>query len=307
MQGLKVYIVTHQNKYNDGLKRDLMKQFNPFKPTNWQLAHGRSLQLGPKGIVMGILNVTPDSFSDGGKFSDINTAVKRAKLMYRQGAAIIDVGGESTRPGAEKITAKQEQARVLPIIEALSQTSDCLISIDTYRASTAKLAIKAGAHIINDVWGLQKNKNIGPLIAKAKAGCVLMHTGRERVRDSDPLTDQFDFLEKTLNIAKASQIESDQIILDPGFGFAKNTDENIALLANLEALLKLGHHILTGASRKRFIGEITGRAATSRDTATAATTVIARLKGSAIFRVHNVKANIDALAVADAVLSAKLV
>lgn len=288
------------------LSENTMNKRNPFIDTIWHLAHEKSILLGNKSVVMGILNITPDSFSDGGKFSDINTAVRQGKKMYRQGAAIIDIGGESTRPGAAKITAKQEQDRVLPIIEALSKSCDCLISIDTYRASTAKFAIKAGAHIINDVWGLQKDKNLGSVIAKTGAGCVLMHTGRERQRNTNPLKDQFEFLNKTLEIAQAANIQNNQIVLDPGFGFAKNTDENIALLARLDELLKLGHPILTGTSRKRFIGDLTGRSAASRDTATAATSVIARLKGSSIFRVHNVKANVDALAITDAVLQSKL-
>lgn len=283
-----------------------MNNFNPHTVTTWKLAHGRSIQLGYKSVVMGILNVTPDSFSDGGKYSHIETAVRQGKKMYRQGAAIIDIGGESTRPGADKVTAKQEQDRVLPIIEALCDMSDCIISIDTYRASTAKLAIKAGAHIINDVWGLQKDKKLGDVIYKTQAGCVLMHTGRERQRDANAIKDQFDFLNKTLEIAKASKIDENQIVLDPGFGFAKNTDENISLLVNLNELFKLGYPILTGTSRKRFLGDLTGRAATSRDTATAATSVIARLKGSAVFRVHNVKANVDALAITDAVLHSKM-
>lgn len=282
-----------------------MSKYNPFEETTWQLAHGRAIQLGAKSVVMGILNVTPDSFSDGGKYSDVQMAVRQGKKMHRQGAAIIDIGGESTRPGAVKITAKQEQDRVLPIIEALAKSSDCLISIDTYRATTAKLAIKAGAHIINDVWGLQKDNKLGSIINKTKAGCVLMHTGRERQRNNDPLKDQFDFLNATLKIAEIASIQNNQIVLDPGFGFAKNTDENVELLARLDELFKLGYPILTGTSRKRFIGDLTGRTAISRDTATAATSVIARLSGSAIFRVHNVKANVDALAITDAVLKSK--
>ena len=283
-----------------------MNKHNPFNAATWRLAHEKTIQLGSKSVVMGILNVTPDSFSDDGIFSDVELAVRQGKKMYRQGAAIIDIGGESTRPGATKISAKQEQDRVLPIIEALSKSCDCLISIDTYRASTAKAAIKAGAHIINDVWGLQKDKNIGSVIAKTGAGCVLMHTGRERQRNANLIIDQFDFLNRTLEIAQTANIQYNQIVLDPGFGFAKTTKENIALLACLDELQKIGYPILTGTSRKRFIGDVIGRTAASRDTATAATSVIARLSGSSIFRVHNVKANVDALAITDAVLQSKL-
>ncbi|MFK7902363.1 MAG: dihydropteroate synthase, partial [Nitratireductor sp.] len=152
----------------------------PFEPFIWHLAHGRTLTVGPKAVVMGILNVTPDSFSDGGKYDEIDKAIKQAKKMLRQGAQIIDVGGESTRPDAANVSAKEEQKRVLPIIEALSDISECIISIDTYKASTAKLAIKKGAHIVNDVWGLQFDPKMASTINALKAGCVLMHTGRQR-------------------------------------------------------------------------------------------------------------------------------
>jgi len=249
---------------------------------------------------MGILNVTPDSFSDGGKFDQVDAAIRQAEKMVEEGAAIIDIGGESTRPGAETVSEAQEQDRVLPVIEALSDRNDMHLSIDTYRASTAKLAIDAGAHIINDVWGFQKDPGIANVAKEACAGCCAMHTGRERTKEKDVIADQISFLVTSIQIMKRAGIKDENIVLDPGFGFAKDPQENIELLARLEVLHKLGYPLLVGASRKRFIGHFTGRDDKNRDIGTAATSVVARMKGAHIFRVHDVAANADALAIADA-------
>ncbi|PCI05378.1 MAG: dihydropteroate synthase [Hyphomicrobiales bacterium] len=278
--------------------------FNPFKPRDWQLAHGRHITLGPKGILMGILNVTPDSFSDGGKLRNVDVAVFAALQMVEEGAAIVDVGGESTKPGAVPISAEEEQARILPVIEALSEKTDAFISIDTYRAETAKMAIEAGAHIINDVWGFQKEQAIAKVASDTGAGCCLMHSGRERDRDRDVIKDQIDYLSKSLEIAKSAGVKDEAIVLDPGFGFAKEPEENVELLANFERLFELGFPLLTGTSRKRFLGAVTGREVGERDVATAATSVLTRMKGSTVFRVHDIGANKDALAIADAVIAA---
>lgn len=254
---------------------------------------------------MGILNVTPDSFSDGGKFDQVDHAVKQAKKMFRAGARIIDIGGESTRPGAQSITPIEEQRRILPVIEALADYDDMILSVDTWRSKTAEKAIQAGAHIINDVWGFQKDPLIASVASANKAGCVLMHTGRDRIKNVDPIKDQMSFLLKSIKVAKSAGLDKGQIILDPGFGFAKDVTENLMILANLEKLFGLGYHILTGTSRKRFVGEITGKGLARRDLGTAATTVVARMKGSAVFRVHDVAKNMDALQMADAVLNAQ--
>ncbi|MFK5979096.1 MAG: dihydropteroate synthase [Rhizobiaceae bacterium] len=278
--------------------------FNPFKSREWQLAHGRQITLGPKGILMGILNVTPDSFSDGGRLRNVDVAVFAALQMVEEGAAIIDIGGESTKPDAVSVSAKEEQSRVLPVIEALSDKTDALISIDTYRAETAKLAIKAGAHIVNDVWGFQKEPEVAKIVADAGAGCCLMHSGRGRNRGRDVIKDHMDYLSKSLAIAKSAGVDDLSIVLDPGFGFAKDPEENVELLANFERLFEFGFPVLTGTSRKRFLGAVTGRGVGERDIATAASNVITRMKGSAIFRVHDIGANKDALAVADAVIAA---
>ncbi|MBR2692375.1 MAG: dihydropteroate synthase [Aquamicrobium sp.] len=270
----------------------------------WQLAHGRHLDLGEKSVVMGILNVTPDSFSDGGRFDALQLAVEQAGRMVGEGAAIIDVGGESTRPGAAAVTAQQEQQRVLPVIEQLARRGDALISIDTYRAETARLAIEAGAHIVNDVCGLQKDPEIANEVSRARAGVVIMHTGRGREKLTDVIADQRLFLGESLEIARKAGIGDGQIVLDPGFGFNKETaGENLDLMVRFGELAGLGFPLIVGTSRKRFVGTVTGKDASDRAAGTAATSVILRLKGADLFRVHDVAINVDALAMTDAMLA----
>jgi dihydropteroate synthase len=272
--------------------------------TIWHLAHNRTLRLGPKAIIMGILNVTPDSFSDGGQFAQVDAALAQARAMLADGATIIDIGGESTKPNAVAVSALEEQRRVMPLIEALA--SEAIVSIDTYRADTARLAVKAGAHIVNDVWGLQREPDIASVAAEFGAGLCIMHTGRERERLNDAIEDQRHFLRRSLEIAAQAGIADNQIVLDPGFGFAKETvQDNIELMVRMRELLELGFPLLIGTSRKRFLGTVTGREAVDRDVATAATSAILRLAGADIFRVHNVAFNRDALAVSDAMLAMK--
>jgi dihydropteroate synthase len=271
----------------------------------WSLAHGRSLELGAQAQLMGILNVTPDSFSDGGRYVEVDQAVTQALKMAEEGASIIDIGGESTRPGATEIDAREEQARVLPVISALRERSDVLISIDTYRAETARLAVEAGANIVNDVRGLQREPDIADVAAQTGAGIVIMHTGRGREKLPDVIGDQFAFLNVSLAIARQRGIQSDQIVLDPGFGFAKESQENVDLMARFPELLALGHPWLIGTSRKRLLGHLTGRDPENRDAGTAVTSAILRLAGADIFRVHEVGMNRDALAIADAMLASQ--
>jgi dihydropteroate synthase len=270
----------------------------------WQLAHGRSLEFGVEALVMGILNVTPDSFADGGRYVTPESALAQARRMREEGAAIIDVGGESTRPGARPVTAKEEQERILPIIEAVAEAGS-IVSVDTYRAGTARLAVAKGAHIVNDVWGAQREPDIARVAAETGAGLVLMHTGRERQKEPDVIADQFAFLEKSVAIARAAGVAEENIVLDPGFGFAKETAaDNLELMARFEELSTLGFPLAVGTSRKRFVGSVVGRAdADDRDVGTAATSVILRLKGAVLFRVHNVAINVDALRMADAMLA----
>jgi len=273
----------------------------------WQLAHDRNLQLGAKSVIMGILNVTPDSFSDGGLHNDVDKALVVAEKMLDDGATIIDVGGESTRPGAAAVDAETEAARVVPVIRALTEHFGCIISIDTYRASTAQLAVEAGAHIVNDVWGLQKEPEIAKVAKHTGSGLVIMHTSRDRYANPDVIADQFEFLDSSLEIAGRAGIEASRIVLDPGFGFGKDKDEDIALMARMEELQRFDYPLLVGTSRKRFIGAITEQAdPLMRDVGTAATSVAMRLAGASIFRVHNVAFNRDALAVADAILQSRV-
>lgn len=271
----------------------------------WRVGHGREIELGARAVLMAIVNVTPDSFSDGGRYETVDAAVTYALQAVSDGAEIIDIGGESTRPGADVVTPLEEQARVLPVIEALRGKTDALISIDTYRAETTRLAVAAGAHVINDVFGLQKEPEVGRIAADTSAGLCLMHTGRDREKLPDVIGDQFYFLERSLALASAAGVPKDRIVLDPGFGFAKDIQENVELMARFGELRRLGLPLLAGTSRKRFVGAITGREAADRDVGTAATSVLLRLAGASIFRVHDVAINKDALAIADAMLAAR--
>lgn len=274
--------------------------------TIWRVGHGRSLDLSERGAIMAIVNVTPDSFSDGGLHADVEAAVAHALACVEEGAVILDIGGESTRPGAAEVTPDEEMARVVPVISALRQKTDALISIDTYRAATAKAAVEAGAHIINDVHGLQREPEIAAVAAATGAGLCIMHTGRGREKLADPIADQRHFLGLSLDIAARAGVARETIVLDPGFGFAKeSTEENMDLMIRFEELHGFGLPLLAGTSRKRFLGALTGREARDRDAATAATTFALRLKGASVFRVHNVAINRDALVIADAMLSAE--
>jgi dihydropteroate synthase len=270
----------------------------------WQLAHGRQLDLDAAPVLMGIVNVTPDSFSDGGEFVTADAAIARAHEMAREGAQIIDIGGESTRPGAEPITPAEEQRRIMPVVEGLSN-SGLLLSVDTFREETARLALAAGAHIVNDVWGLQREPGIANVAARVGAGLVVMHTGRDRYKLEDVIADQMSFLNRSLSIARSAGVSDMQIVLDPGFGFAKDSHENIELVARFGELTGLGFPLMAGTSRKRFLGSVTGRDARERGPATAATSVLLRLAGASLFRVHDVAMNRDALAVTDAVIASR--
>ncbi|PZM13235.1 dihydropteroate synthase [Rhizobium tubonense] len=271
----------------------------------WQVAHGRSLELGRSSSIMAIVNVTPDSFSDGGRFEAVDAAVAHALACVAEGAQIVDIGGESTKPDADPVSPTEEQGRVLPVIEALRGKTDALLSVDTYRADTARLAIGAGAHIVNDVFGLQREPELAHIAAQTGAGLCIMHTGRDRQKLTDVIDDQVAFLDRSLAIAAAAGVPRDNIVLDPGFGFAKDVEENLELMTRFDALQRFGLPLLAGTSRKRFIGAVTGRDASDRDVGTAATSVILRMQGAAIFRVHNVAFNRDALAVADAILATR--
>ena len=274
-----------------------------YDETFWQVGQDEKLKLAHKALIMGVLNVTPDSFSDGGDFIDPDTALSRAQKMIADGAAIIDVGGESTRPGAAPVSGEEELERILPVISRLVAETNALISVDTYRARTASQAVGAGANIINDVWGCQREPDIANVAADTGAGLVIMNTRRERDVLPDLLEDAIVFLSRSLEIASKAGVKDEQIVLDPGFGFAPTIDHDIPILNGLEKLHSLGFPILVGTSRKRFLGALTGRDAADRGVATAATSVVARMKGAALFRVHDIAENKDALAVADALIA----
>jgi dihydropteroate synthase len=260
----------------------------------------KNIELGKKTLIMGILNVTPDSFSDGGRYNNLDSALEQAKKMVEDGVDIIDIGGESTRPGHTQISVEEEIGRVVPVIEMLSKELDIIISIDTYKYQVAEAALKAGAHIINDIWGLQyDNGEMAKLAADYNVPVIAMHNQNGTEYSEDIILSMRKFFERTYEISDKYGISRDNIILDPGIGFGKGMEENIEVLARLEELRDMGR-ILLGTSKKRFIGTILGGLPTDeRVEGTVATTVIGIEKGVDIVRVHNVLENKRAALVAD--------
>ena len=262
----------------------------------------KEIILGERTLVMGILNVTPDSFSDGGRYNNLDSAMKQAERLISEGADIIDVGGESTRPGHIQITSEEEISRVVPIIEKISKNLDTIISIDTYKYDVAEEAIKVGANIINDIWGLQyDNGEMAELVKKSNLPLIAMHNQNDEVYNKDIMLVLREFFEKTFKIADKYGIDRDTIILDPGLGFGKNVEQNIEVLSRLNELKDMGS-ILLGASKKRFIGKLLNDLPfDERVEGTVATTVIGIERGVDIVRVHNVLENKRACLVADGV------
>jgi dihydropteroate synthase len=260
-------------------------------------------------VLVGVLNVTPDSFSDGGDFLDPEVAVAHAATMLDEGARIIDVGGESTRPGSDPGSPEEEARRVVPVIrEMLTERPDAIVSIDTYRAGTAGAALEAGARIVNDITALRGDPRMVALVAEAGCPVVLMHMlGEPKTMQRDPRYEDVvrevrDFLAARAEHAVAAGVEPENIILDPGIGFGKTVEHNLALLKHLGSLVEIGFPVLVGASRKRFIGRIAGvEEPKDRVFGTVAANVVAYQHGATFFRVHDVRANREALAVAAAV------
>jgi dihydropteroate synthase len=246
------------------------------------------LDYGKRTLVMGILNITPDSFSDGGKFNAVEQAVERAKEMVSQGADIIDVGGESTRPGHEPVPEEEEIARVCPVIEALTKEVDVPISIDTYKAETARRAVEAGAHIINDVWGAKKEPEIAAVAADLNAPIILMHN-RDDMDYRNFVHDVLQDIGESIDIAVEAGVPRDNIILDPGIGFVKDLELNLEMMRNLDRLVELGYPVLLGTSRKRMIGTILDLPVEERMEGTGATVCFGIQKGCQIVRVHDVR------------------
>ncbi len=260
------------------------------------------LNLGTRTYIMGILNVTPDSFSDGGDFTSIDIAVKHANEMVLEGADIIDIGGESTRPGAAEVGAEEELERVLPVVEKLVKEIDVPISVDTYKAAVAEAVLKAGAHIINDVWGLQRDSDIAAVIAKYNLPVIMMHNQNGTDYDKDIMEEMCNFFRKSIEIALHAGIKKENIILDPGIGFGKTPDQNMVVMARLGELNDLGYPILLGTSKKSMIGKILDLPPKERVEGTVATTVMGIMQGIDIVRVHDIKENLRSAKVTDAIV-----
>jgi len=267
-------------------------------------ARGLPLKLGGRTLVMGIINMTPDSFSDGGLYADAGAAVRAGLHMIEEGADIVDVGGESTRPGYVAVDAGEELKRALPVIAGLVQQTDIPVSIDTYKAAVAKAALEQGARMVNDIWGLQRDPDMAGVVAAAGAAVVLMHN-RGRVEPAiDILDDIRVFFANSLARARAAGIREDRIVLDPGIGFGKTLKQNLSVLARLDELHELGFPILLGTSRKSFIGRLSPSEPRERLPGTLAANVFAVLGRVAILRVHDVAAHVQALRVAEAIRGA---
>ena len=261
----------------------------------------------PDFTVMGVVNVTPDSFSDGGLYIDAGAAVDHALELQAEGASILDIGGESTRPGAEPVDADAELARVMPVIEGLRDRGvPAQMSIDTSKAAVAAAALDAGATLVNDVTALRGDPRMAELVAARGAQCCLMHMlGEPRTMQDDPryddvVSDVKAFLEERMAFAVAAGIAEEKLLLDPGIGFGKTAEHNVELLARVDELVALGRPVVIGTSRKSFLGRITGRPVDDRLAATIATNVLAYERGARVFRVHDVAPVRDALVMAAA-------
>ena len=262
----------------------------------------KEFKLGERTYVMGILNATPDSFSDGGKFNEIDMALKRVEEMINQGADIIDIGGESTRPGFKVVEADDEINRVVPVIKAVKEKFDIPVSIDTYKAKTAEAAIQAGADIINDIWGFKKDKDMADVAAKYEVQCILMHNRKDKPYE-DLMEDVKSDLEESIKIAMGAGVKKENIILDPGIGFAKTYEENLMVMKNLKEIRDMGYPVLLGTSRKSMIGNTLNLPVDQRVEGTLVTTVMGIMAGCEFIRVHDILENKRACVMTDKILS----
>ena len=251
--------------------------------------------------IMGILNVTPDSFSDGGKWNHLDTAMKHTEQMIAEGADIIDVGGESTRPGYTKLPDQEEIDRVAPVIEAIHSRFDIPISLDTYKSAVAKAGLAEGVDLINDIWGCKYDPEMASVIASSGVACCLMHN-RDNTDYTDYLQNVLDDLRESVAIAKRAGVADVRIILDPGIGFAKSYEQNLKLMNHLELLKDLGYPYLLGTSRKSMIGLTLDLPASERVEGTIATSVIGVMKGAGFVRVHDVRENARAIRMTEKIL-----
>ena len=262
-----------------------------------------NLDFSPRSrtYVMGILNITPDSFSDGGKFSNLDNAVGHAVLMEKEGADIIDVGGESTRPTHWPVSAQEEISRVIPVIKELVEVLNIPVSIDTSKALVAKEAVKAGASMINDVWGFKKDTDLAAVVARLDVACCLMHN-RDNTNYNNLMADIKNELLESIKIALDAGVKKEKIILDPGIGFGKTVEQNIEVMANLSTIIDMGYPVLLGTSRKSMIGISLGLPVEERLEGTIATNIIGVNSGCSIIRVHDVKENLRAVRMTDIIL-----
>lgn len=261
----------------------------------------REFDVDAHTYVVGILNMTPDSFSDGGAYNQKDRALKRVADMIESGADIIDVGGESTRPDYQMISDEEEMERVIPAIRLIKQNFEVPVSIDTYKSKVARAGIEAGADMINDIWGLKYDKDMAKVIAESGLPCCLMHN-REKAEYTDFMKEVMDDLKETLRLAHEAGIADDKIILDPGVGFGKDYDNNLEVINRLSELKMLGYPVLLGASRKSVVGMTLDLPSNQRVEGTIVTTVLAVVKGCAFVRVHDIIENGRAIKMAEAII-----
>ncbi len=265
----------------------------------------RVLRVGERTLVMGILNVTPDSFSDGGRYLDVSKAIAHAFEMVGDGADLIDIGGESTRPGSEEVPVEEELRRVSPVIEALARDAGCVISIDTRKAKVAARALELGAHVVNDVSALAGDPDMPAVVRDAGAGVVLMHMrGSPKTMQADPryadvVEEVASYLEGRVAALSAAGLSAEALAIDPGIGFGKTLEHNLALIANLGRLRRAGRPVVAGLSRKSFIGKVTGREVGDRLAGSLGALAYAVGRGADVVRVHDVKESCDVVRLVD--------
>jgi dihydropteroate synthase len=289
-----------------GLKQlghDLKKLLLDLDPPKSRIlsCRGKELRLGERTLIMGILNVTPDSFSDGGQYSNLDDAIAQAERMVKDGADILDIGAESTRPGHLEVNSEEEWQRLEPILKVLTARVNVPISIDTYKADVAAKALEAGAHIINDIWGLQKDPDMARVVGEYGAPVIVMHN-QSGTTYRHLMGDILTFLRRSIEQAVAYGLTGDQIIIDPGIGFGKTTEQNLEVMSRLAEFRSLGHPILLGTSRKSMIGKTLDLTVEERLEGTLATSVLGVVAGVDIIRVHDVRENRRAVQMADAIV-----
>ena len=262
----------------------------------------REFDIKGKTYVMGILNVTPDSFSDGGKFNQMDAALFHVEEMIKEGMDVVDVGGESTRPGYTILSDEEEIGRVVPVIEQIKARFDIPVSLDTYKSKVANAGIAAGVDMINDIWGFKYDGNLAKVVADAGIPCILTHNRKESVY-TDYIQNVLEDLAESVQTARLSGIADEKILLDPGIGFGKTYENNLEILNKLEILHSFGYPLLVGASRKSVIGTALDLPVTERLEGTLVTTVFAAMKGAMFVRVHDVKENVRAIKMTEAIIS----